>query len=70
MVGFGLVALIARSGHTTAKAASPAARATGSGLALSTRIGEEAAQGSSFFQSGSVESSQAGSQPQASTQTS
>ena len=76
MAGFGALSLLVRSGaHTggTATTSNPASSASG-GLELSWRISREAADGSSFFgsgsDSGSVSPSEPPTPPQASTHTS
>ena len=76
MAGFGVLSLLIRSGaHTGSAATTSTSTSSGSGggaLALSSRISQEAADGSSFFgsSSGSVSPSQSSSPPQASTHTS
>ena len=78
MAGFGVLSLLVRSGaHTGGAATTPTSTSTGGGaLELSSRISKEAADGSSFFDSGSdpsagsVSPSQSSSPPQASTHTS
>ena len=68
VAGFGILSLVVRGAHPgSAGTATPTA--TGD-LGVSSRISQEAAQSSSFFDSGSVGPSQSSSQPQASTQTS
>jgi hypothetical protein len=76
VAGFGILSLLVRSGaHAGGAAATstPTSSATG-GLELSSRISEEAADGGSFFgsgsSSGSVSPSQSTDPPQASTHTS
>jgi hypothetical protein len=66
VAGFGIVALLARDAQPgSVEPATPAP-----GLTMSARIGEEARQGESFFQSGAVEPSRPSSAPQATTHTS
>ena len=73
MAGFGVLSLLVRSGAHTggATTSNPASSASG-GLELSSRISQEAADGSSFFGSGSgsVSPSEPSTPPQASTHTS
>jgi hypothetical protein len=67
VAGFGALSLVVRGGHTaTAGTSLPAASA----LDVSSRISQEAAQSSAFFDSGSVSPSQSSGPPQASTHTS
>ena len=76
MAGFGVLSLLVRSGaHTGGATTTSTPPSTGGGaLELSSRISREAADGSSFFgtgsDSGSVSPSQSSSPPQASTHTS
>lgn len=68
VAGFGILSVVVRGAHPAgAGIGTPAASG---GLDISSRISKEAAQGGSFFDSGSVGPSQSSSQPQASTQTS
>lgn len=66
VVGFGVLSILVREAHT----GSTGTPASSAGLDVSARITQEAEQGDSFFQSGSVAPSQQSATPQASTQTS
>ena len=68
VAGFGVLSVLVRGAHP-GSSASPSAVAS-SGLAVSSRITQEAQQNDSFFQSGSVAPSQPSATPQASTRTS
>ena len=66
VAGFGVLSVLVRGAHA-GSAGTPVVRG---GLDVSARISKEAAQSGSFFNSGSVGSSQSSAPPQASTQTS
>ena len=74
VAGFGVLSILVRSGaHTgsTATTSTPASSSAGGALAISSRISQEAADGSFLDSgSGSVSPNQSSSPPQASTHTS
>jgi hypothetical protein len=67
-VGFGLLSVLVRGGHTSGNGGTSATSA--GSLGVSSRISQEAAQSGSFFGSGSTGSSSSSTPPQASTHTS